>query len=165
MNIKKSTRRTSVQSNVKKFYRRKDGRGKFLVFIFNYAGDTKYCAILKNSMYLLQTIKWNVQSYPLETHVSNNRQAVEDIWKCATQITTSVPDKDQRVEYMINRISCSDNTLQSAIRLVHANTNNMRHDFETAASTLIEVDPYKRDQKNPSGTGRQAHISGVNFSG
>ena len=41
----------------------------------------------------------------------------------------------------------------------------MRHYFETEASTLIEVDLYKRAQKLPSGPGRHANISGVDFSG
>ena len=46
-----------------------------------------------------------------------------------------------------------------------ANTNNMCHNFEAAASALIEAEPYKRDQKLPSGPGRQVNISGVDFSG
>ena len=45
------------------------------------------------------------------------------------------------------------------------NTNNMRHNFEAAASTLIEVDPYKRDRKLPYDLGIQANISDVDFSG
>ena len=41
----------------------------------------------------------------------------------------------------------------------------MRHYLEAAASTLIEVDPYKRGQKLPSVLGRQANIYDVEFSG
>ena len=57
--IEKATRGTSVESTVKSFSRRKDGRGAFLALISNHAGDTKYRAILKKRMNLLQTIKWN----------------------------------------------------------------------------------------------------------
>ena len=41
----------------------------------------------------------------------------------------------------------------------------MVHHFEAAESTLIQVVPYKKAQKLPSGTGRQANISDVDFSG
>ena len=40
----------------------------------------------------------------------------------------------------------------------------MRHNYETAASTLIEVDPLKRGQKLPSDRGSQANVSGTGFS-
>ena len=75
----------------------------------------------------------------------------------------SVPDQSQRVEYLIDSIACNDNTLQAAIGLVRANTNNMRHDFEAAASALIEVDPFKRGNKS-GGTQRTANISAIDFS-
>ena len=59
-----------------------------------------------------------------------------------------MPDAAQRVEYLIDSINCTDNTLQATIGLIRANTNNTRQDFEAAASALIEVDPYRRSQKN-----------------
>ena len=49
--------------------------------------------------------------------------------------------------------------------MLYANKKNVRHDFEAAASTLIEVDPYKRDQKIPCGPGIQSNISGIDVSG
>ena len=65
---------------------------------------------------------------------------------------------------MTDGISCSDNTLQDTIGLVRANKNNICRHFEAAESMLIEVDPWKRAQKLPYGTGRKANISGVDFS-
>ena len=47
LKIEKASRGTSVESTVKAFSRRKDGRGAYLAFIANHAGDTKYRAILK----------------------------------------------------------------------------------------------------------------------
>ena len=38
----------------------------------------------------------------------------------------------------------------------------MRQDFEAAASALIEIDPYRRSQKNPTGN-RQANVSAIDF--
>ena len=152
-NIKNSEMVTSVESNVKAISHRKDCRGGFFALVFNRTGDTKYCAILNNCMNLLQNIKCNWHSYPLETHVTNHRQEVEDLQECATHITTSVPDQGQRVDY------------QSAIGLLRANTNNARHDFESAISKLIEVDPYKRYQELPCVPGSRSSISDVDFSG
>ena len=161
MKIEKASRGTSVESTVKSFARRKDGRGAFLALIANHAGDTKYRAILKKRMNLLQNIKWNGRAYPLETHISNHRQAVDDIRECSNHITVSVPDEAQRVEYLIDSINCNDNTLQAAIGLVRANTNNMRNDFEAASSALIEVDPYRRSQRIPPPRG--ANVSAIDF--
>ena len=144
------------------FSRNKDGRAAFRALIANHAGDTKYRAISKKRMNLLQNIKWNGRSYPLESHVSNHRQAVDDLNECALHITVRVPDDTQRVEYLIDSINCTDNTLQATIGLIRANTNNMHQDFEAAASALIEVDPYRRSQKNPT-TNRQANVSAIDF--
>ncbi len=163
LKIEKASRGTSVESTVKAFSRRKDGRGAFLALIANHAGDTKYRAILKKRMNLLQTIKWNGRAYPLETHVSNHRQAVDDLKDCANHITVSVPDPAQRVEYLIDSITSNDTALQAAIGLVRANTNNMRNDFEGAASALIEVDPYRKGQGGGQGKGRGAQISSIDF--
>ena len=57
MKVEKATRGTSVESTVKAFSRRKDGRGAFLALVANHAGDTKYRAILKKHTNLLQNIK------------------------------------------------------------------------------------------------------------
>ena len=163
MLVEKAARGTSVESTVKAFSRRKDGRNAFLALISNHAGDTKYRSIQKKRMHLLQNIKWNGRSFPLETHVSNHRSAYDDLRECSNHITVTVPDAAQRVEYLIDSISCNDNTLQAAIGLVRANTNNMRNDFELAASALIEVDPYRRGNK--SGTApRTANVSAIDFS-
>ena len=105
-------------------------------------------------MHLLQSVKWNGRSYPLESHVFNHRQAVDDLKDCANHITVAVPDQSQRVEYLIDSISSNDTALQAAIGLVRANTNNMRNDFEqVAASALIEVDPYRKSQRGEQGKG------------
>ena len=77
-----AARGTSVLSTIKPVSRRKDGRGAFLALIANHAGDAKYRDITKKRQNLLQTIKWTGNSYVLETHVSNNRQAYDDLREC-----------------------------------------------------------------------------------
>ena len=69
--------------------------------------------------------------------MSNHRQAFDDLRECASHITTNVPNEPQRVEYLIDSFTSKDNTLQAAIGLIRANTNNMRNDFEAAASSMI----------------------------
>merc|ERR1719203_2051318 len=89
-------------------------------------------------------------------------KAVDDLNECSAHITVAVPDPAQRVEYLIDSIKCSDNTLQATIGLIRANTKNVRQDFEAAASALIEVDSYRRSQRQPSAN-RQANVSAIDF--
>ena len=131
--IEEAVRGTSVESTIKPFSRRKDGRGAFLALIANYSGDVKYRAIAKKRQNLIQKIKWTGNSYALETHVSNHRQAYDDLRECSTHINVPVTSDPQRVEYLINSITSKDITLQASIRLVRENTNNMRNNFEGAA--------------------------------
>jgi hypothetical protein len=161
MKVEEATHGTSCESTIKAFSRRKDGRGAYLALVANHAGDVKYRAIAKKRQNLLQNIKWTGMSYPLETHVSNHRQAYDDIRECATHITVPVPSVSQRVEYLIDSIASKDTTLQAAIGIIRANTNNMRNDFESASTSIIEVDPYRRSTRN--NTSRQANISSIEF--
>ena len=57
--IAKAVSGTSVESTIKSYSRRKDGRAAFLAFIVNHAGDTKYRDIVKSRSKILQNIKWN----------------------------------------------------------------------------------------------------------
>ena len=163
LKIEKATRGTSVESTVKAFSRPKDGRAAFEALLANHAGEVKYRAILKRRMNILRDVKWNGRTYPLESHVSNHRQAVDDIRECSTHITAPVPDQAQRVEDLIDSIQSQDSSLQATIGLIRANTNNMREDFEAAASALIEVDPFRRSQRDTT-KNRDANVSGIDFS-
>jgi len=158
--VEETARGTSCESTIKVFARGKDGRGAYLALIANHAGDAKYRAIAKKRQNLLQNIKSTGNSYTLESHVSNHRQTFDDLRECASHITTNVPNEPQRVEYLIDSFTSKDNTLQAAIGLIRANTNNMRNDFEAAASSMIEVDPYRRTTRNLP---RNANISAIDF--
>ena len=78
MNTQKAARITLVESNFKAFHRRKYGMGEFLALVQNNIDDAKYRTIPKKRVDLLQKIKWNGRSCPLETHISNYCQSVED---------------------------------------------------------------------------------------
>ena len=92
--------------------------------------------------------------------MSKYMQAHDDLLECSAHIQCAVPGPEQKVEYLIDSIACTDSTLQAAICLIRANTNNMREDFEAAASSLIEVDPYRRTSH---GTGHNADVSSIDF--
>jgi hypothetical protein len=162
LKLEKACRASSVESTVKTFSRTQNGRGAYLALIDHHAGESKYRTILKKRMNLLQNIKWNGRNYSFEKHVSNHRQAVDDLKDCATHITVTAPDESQRVEYLIDSINCADSTLQAAIGLIRSNVNNMREDFESAANALIEVDPYRRSQRQPQKPAGQ--VSAIDFS-
>ena len=57
-------------------------------------------------MNLLQNIKWNGRTYPLETHITNHLHEFDDIRECSENITVPVPDQSQRVEYLIDSLAC-----------------------------------------------------------
>ena len=164
MMISKAVTGTSVESTIKSFSRRKDGRGAYLALVSNHAGETKYRAIVKARMNLLQNIKWNGRSYPLEQHVSNHRSAIDDLRDCSQNIQAAVPNTPQRVEYLLESITCQDSALQAAMGNVRADTNNMRSDFEAASNHLIEVDPYKK-LRSGSSKSNLANVSSVTFAG
>lgn len=153
---------TTVESTIKTYARTKNGRGAFLALIANHAGDIKYRAIVKARMHLLQNIKWNGRAYALETHISNHRQAADDLAECAVHIHNQVPDEAQRVEYLLDSISCQDSALQAAIGNIRANSNGMRSQFEAAAAHMLEVDPYKRVSRSSHQKGG-AQISDARF--
>ena len=163
LKIEGTVRRTSVESTIKSFSRTKNGRATYLALLSNHAGDTKYRSISEKRLNLLYNIKWNGRNYPLESHVSNHWQAFDDLTECDNYITVPVPTEPQRVEFLIDSITSSDNTIQATIGLIRANANDMRNNFELAASTLIKVDPYRRSQRAVK-TFRTANISSLNFS-
>ena len=160
--IAQAVRGTSVESTVKSFNRTQDGRGAYFALIDHHAGESKYRSIMKKRNNLLSNIKWNGQAYSLEKHVSNHRQAVEDLNDCANHITVSIPDPSQRVEFLIDSITCADPTLQAAIGLIRSNVNGMRSNFELAANSLIEVDPFSRSRRQRERP--NAQISAIDFS-
>ena len=65
--IEEAARGTSVESTIKSFSRRKDGRGAFQALMSNHTGEVKHCSISKKRLNLLQNIKWNGRAYPLKT--------------------------------------------------------------------------------------------------
>lgn len=62
-------------------------------------------------------------------------------------IEWSVPGPEQKVECLIDRIICTDITLQSFIGIIIANTNNMQEDFKAEFSSFIEINPYRRPSR------------------
>ena len=124
-----AVRGDSVESTIKSYSHKKDGRSAVKELISNHAGKTKYHSIMKKRMNLLQNIKGNGRTYPLETHITNHRQAFDDLRKCSEHITVPVPDQSQRVEYLIDSLACGENTFQAAIGLMRANTNDIRQNF------------------------------------
>ena len=133
--------------------------------ISNHGGDTKYRSIVKSRSNLLQNIKWNGRNYSLDQHVSNHRDAIDNICDCATHIGNTVPNTPQRVEFLLEFITLQDNTLQSAMGNICADTNVLRIGSEGASSHLIEVNPYRRSTKYDQTEPNPVKVSAVTFSG
>lgn len=58
--IEEAARGTSVESTIKSFSRRKDGRGAFQPLVSNHAGEVKHRSISKKRLNLLQKhqVEW-----------------------------------------------------------------------------------------------------------
>ena len=163
--ISKNVAGTSVESTIKSYSRRKDGRAVFLVLISNHTGDTKYWAIVKYRSKLLHNIKRNGPNYPLEQHVSNHRTAIENLCDCTTHIVNTVPNIPQRVKFLLEFITSQDNSLHAVMVNIRANTNGLRCDFEVTSSHLIEVDPYQRSTKYNPKKPNPVKVLVITFSG
>ena len=142
MKISEAVKGTSCESTVKAFARTKDGRAAYLALISNHAGEVKYRALLKSSMHYLQNVKWNGYQFPVEAHVSKHRKA-HQIVECSAHISCPTITSEQKVEYLLDSISCNDNTIQATLALIRSNPT-LRGDFEQAASNIIEVDPHRK---------------------
>ena len=79
MMIEQAVRGFSVESTIKYYSCNKDGRSAFKAFISNRASENKYRGIIMKRINLLQNIKWNGRTYPLETHITNHRQAFDNL--------------------------------------------------------------------------------------
>ena len=163
LHIEKAYRGTTCKSTVKTKTRTQDGRESYFALIDHNAVEAKYRAITKKRSTQLQSVKYNGKSCSIEKHVSNRRQAVEDLTDCAEHITRNIPGEEQRVDYLTDSIECLDNPLQATIGLIRSNVGGMKSNFEKSASALIVVDPYRkhlnRAPKRPT-----AHISALDYS-
>lgn len=158
--IAESVKGTTCESTIKPFMRTKDGRGAFLALLTNHAGDVKYRLLYKKSTKFLSSVTWNGNNNSLENHVSKHRRSHDQIEECSTHIPVAVLTGAQKVEYLLDSIVCTNLNVVAAQSLIR-NDSTKRANFEDAASTLIEVDPYvPNNNRNGRGRGgRNANIS------
>ena len=130
--------------NYQTFPRRKHERGTFQFLISDHAVEEKHQTISKKRLRFFLKIKLNVQTFPLESHVANHRQACGDLRECSAHVEFKAPELEKNGEHLVDSVNCTNSTLQEAIGLVRANTINMREDFEAESISLIEVDSYCR---------------------
>ena len=72
------------------------------------------------------------------------RQAHDDLLECSAHIECAVHRLDHKEVNRIDSINCIDITLQAAVGIIRANTDNMREYFEAISGFLIEVDLHRR---------------------
>lgn len=160
MKIAEAVKGTSVESTIKPFLRTKNGRGAFQALISSHAGDVKYRSLRKKAMFLLQNVKWNGNNSTMESHVSKHRRAHDQITECSSHIACQIITGPQKVEYLLDSITCENHDVAAAMAIIRT-TRTKRDNFEEAASTLIEIDPYRPTRSARSGdrTGKVAAVS------
>lgn len=141
--IAEAVKGTTVESTVKSYARTRDGRGAFLALISNHAGEIKYRSLYKKTMHFLQNIKWTGNQYPLETHVSKHRKAHDQVEECTQHMACQDVGDEQKVEYLLDSVTCGNQAIQATLANIRSDRVK-RGDFESSASSLIEVDPYKK---------------------
>ena len=78
----------------------------------------------------------------------------------SARIQHAMPGPAQRIECLIDSINYTHSTMQATTCHIRASTNNMREDFESSSSSLIEVDPYRLSSNS---VGRNANVSSIDF--
>ena len=157
--IASSVKGTTCESTIKPFMRTKDGRGAFLALLTNHAGDIKYRSLYKKSTKFLSSVTWNGNNNSLENHVSKHRRGHDQIVECADHIPVTLLTGAQKVEYLLDSIVSTNLDIVTAQGLIRNDTVK-RANFESAASTLIEVDPFVPNNRNNRGrNGRNANVS------
>ena len=111
-------------------------------------------------MFLLQNVKWNGNNSTMESHVSKHRRAHDQITECSSHIACQIITGPQKVEYLLDSITCENHDVAAAMAIIRT-TRTKRDNFEEAASTLIEIDPYRPTRSARSGdrTGKVAAVS------
>ena len=162
LHLQAACKGTSVETTVNAKRYRQDGRAAYMALIDHHAGAEKYNAIMKTTMAQLQGLKWNGRACALEKHVSTHRRCYEELLNCVDHVPTMIPGETQRVTYLVDSIECSDGPINATVGIISADVKGMKHDFEKAASALMEIDPYVKGRSKGRGT---ATISSLEYTG
>ena len=92
--------------------------------------------------------------------MSNHRKAHDELPECSAHVECAVPTSEQKVTCLVDRITCTDSTLQESLVFVRTNTNSVREHFEAMSSSLVQVDPCRRSSRSSRAN---ANVSSVAF--
>ena len=113
--------------------------------IAQYAGEDKWCALIKNAEDLLHNCCWKGQSmnYMLENFIGQHRSAYVNLSQCSTHVNYQLPNEISRVTYLLSGIECMSAPLQASMALIRNDQgpNGKMNDFEASASFLLPHDP------------------------
>ena len=161
--IEEATRNTTYAPSVRPFARAKDGRAAYLSLVASHAGNDKWEEVHKSKTKFLVNTKWNGKSYGLDKFTGQHRAAYVALEEASQHVAFQLPNERTRVGYLIDNIISQDLELKTRVSAVHANTNNMRENFEATVTWLLPSCPYNRYAKGSGRNqgGAQANISEV----
>ena len=145
--LEEATRSSSCASAVKPYTKRKDGRAAFLSLVASHAGKDKWEKLVKDRTRFLMNTKWNGRTYSLDKFINLHRTSYVQLVEASQYVDFQLPSEHTRVTYLLDSITNNDADIRAALGSIRINTDNMRNDFEQAATCLLPVDPYNKHKE------------------
>ena len=146
--IEEAARNSTFARTIKSYARTKDGRGAWLAIVTSHVGVNQWERIAKENTAWLINTKWNGKSYSLDNFISQSRAKFQQLEEAALHVNAQVPTSHSRVGCLLGNIDNSNAALQAALASIRLDTEGIRQDFESAAATLIPVDPFVQNKAN-----------------
>lgn len=150
--IEEAARTSTFAHTIKSYARTKDGRGAWLAIVTSHVGVNQWEKIARDNTAWLINTKWTGKGYSLEIFISQSRAKFQQLEEAAIHVNSQVPTEHSRVGYLLGNIENSNAALQAALASIRLDTEGMRQDFESAAATLIPVDPFVQNKANKKST-------------
>jgi hypothetical protein len=163
--LEKATRSTPYAATIKPYQRTRDGRGAYLALKQQYAGRDKFMAEIRAQEDMINKREWTGQgNFTLERFIAQHRNAFTSMQECARHVDFQLPNDLTRVDHLLRAIKCNDFALNTAKAIIEKDygPGGMMHDFEQAASYLVQYDPVaKKQRESQSGKRNSNEISAM----
>ena len=143
------TNNTSHESSVKPFQRSRDGRGVYLALCQHNLGSSKWDKIIEAAENYVLRKEWNGKNlrYSLKQHISNYRDAQNEMVRASQFHEYEVPNGHTRVGRLLRSITTTESSTVSAKTHIQGDPEK-RNNFEAAADFLLLTCPDKHPTPN-----------------
>ena len=145
--IVEMTKDTVHASSVKPHVASRNGRGAYFALTQHNMGNSKFQDLVDCAEQLVLSRIWNGknQRYSLKRHISNHRDAYNDMVRASQNITYALPNERTRVSRLLASIVTTEPNICSAKTQIFSN-QQMLNDFESAAEFILLINPKKSNE-------------------